>query len=199
MTLPVRAFQPLRPLDREFQGGLLIFGPDALTAEQMARLEEMAAYIIPALANADEHHQVLNQYRMVETIRQTWDQLWITRDEQQRALEKMVARNRALHTIGLTINSSLNLREVLNAIVRETVNLAQASRGAIAMWDEARRELTVMAEHNLGLLGRRYRPGFSRWEDGLDRRVFNHPGEPGESPAFRPPIYFPPGLLPGCF
>lgn len=193
LALPVQVFQPLRPPGRGFMGGLLVFGPERLAAEQLKRLERMAGYIAPALANAAEHQQVLTQYRMLETIRQTWDQLWISRDEQQRTLEKMVARNRALHDIGLAINSSLNLREVLNAIVRETVNVAQASRGAIAMWDEARRELTVMAEHSLGY-GLVNPEGALPVEDGLDRQVFSYPAEPTESPVFRPAVHFPAGL-----
>ncbi len=199
ITWPLLAYFPLTrpgPPTSSFQGGLLVLGNERLTPEQFESLAGLASVAAPALANAAEHGQLLTRYRMLETIRQTWDQLWITRDEQQRTLEKMLARNQALHDIGLAINSSLNLTDVLNTIVRETVNLAQASRGALAMWDEARSELTVMAEHNLGY-------NF----DKLDKKesavlveksprqlVFNYPSQSEKPPVFPAHVHFPAGL-----
>lgn len=196
--LPVLAYLPLGQPDfggKGFQGGLFIFGSDCLTPEQFDRLTQLAELVAPALVNAAEHQQVLTDYRMLETIRQTWDQLWITRDEQQRTLEKMVARNRALHDIGLAINSSLNLKEVLDTIVHETVKVAQTSRGAIAMWDESRRELTVMAEHNLSY-SLENPEGTAPVKKELDQLVFTYPAEVADAPVFRPPVPFPNGLSP---
>jgi PAS domain S-box-containing protein len=194
--LPLRAYFPMTrpgPQTAPFQGGLLILGDNPLTPEQFARLGGLVRVAVPALANAAEHRQLLTRYRMLETIRQTWDQLWITRDEQQRTLEKMVARNQALHDIGLAINSSLDLTEVLNTIVRETVNLAQASRGAMAMWDEARSELTVMAEHNLEYT-------FGKPESAIlvdespKQFVFKYPVDLKSQAVFMQRVHFPPGL-----
>jgi PAS domain S-box-containing protein len=182
--------KPGSPASR-FQGSLLILTPASLKTAQLDRLTQLAVMVGPALANAAEHQQVLNQYRMLETIRNTWDQLWITRDEQQRALEKMVAQNRALHDIGLAINSSLNLKEVLNTIVSETVSLTQASRGALAMWDETRRELTVMAENGLDV-----QEGAGQNVADLDRLVLTYPDQAIPPPVFQPEVHFPSGLSP---
>ncbi|MBN9391026.1 MAG: response regulator [Chloroflexi bacterium] len=198
LPLPPQVYLPLEvpgPPDAAFQGGLLILGKEPLVpncSKQLAVLVQVAA---PALANAAEHRRLLARYHMLETIRQTWDQLWITRDEQQRTLEKMLARNQALHDIGLAINSSLNLNEVLNTIVRETVDLVQASRGALTMWDETRGELTVMAEHNLeyDLDGKRRERVAPVVEDS-ENFVFKFSGKAKERPVFQPPIHFPAGL-----
>ncbi len=133
---------------RSFSGGLVLLGPHALPNELLQELLILCDVLDPALCNAAEYGRVLNQYQKLETVRKTWEHLWVSVDEQQRAIERMLTRNQALHDIGLAINSSLNLREVLSTIVRETVRLAQASRGAIALWNENSQELTVMAEHS---------------------------------------------------
>jgi PAS domain S-box-containing protein len=138
-----------------FRGGLLIASPKPLTQVAFRELLEMCDALDPALCNAAEYSRVLSQYQMLETVRKTWEQVWISVDEQQRAIERMLARNQALHDIGLAINSSLNVQEVLRTIVRETVRLVGASRGAIAFWDKERGKLRVMADHWLTAAERR--------------------------------------------
>ncbi len=151
--LPALTYLPLvgaRPTLRAFEGGVVLRGAAPLPPSVVAEFEQLSQSLGPALANAIEYNRVLNQYHMLETVRKTWEQVWLSVDGQQRAIERMLARNQALHDIGLAINSSLDLKEVLSTIVRETVQLVGASRGAIALWDQSQHELTIMAEHSLG-------------------------------------------------
>ncbi len=144
-------FIPLGQTDRTaqvFRGGLLLLTAVPLASEELAALRHLGDALDPALCNAAEYFRVLTQYQMLETVRKTWEQVWVSVDEQQRAIERMLARNQALHDIGLAINSSLNLKEVLNTIMRETGRLVGAGRGAIALWDEADRAMRLMAEYN---------------------------------------------------
>ncbi len=147
---------PMGRTDRSaliFRGGLILLGPQLLPPVILTELQNLCDALDPALCNAAEYGRILAQYQKLETVRKTWEQLWISVDEQQRAIERMLTRNQALHDIGLAINSSLNLPEVLSTIVRETVRLVQANRGAIALWDETNRALTVMAEHRQSKAG----------------------------------------------
>jgi PAS domain S-box-containing protein len=149
----VLTYFPLGLTDRSartFRGGLLLLGPAPLPASLRQELQNLCEILDPALCNAAEYGRVLSQYQKLETVRKTWEQLWVSVDEQQRAIERMLTRNQALHDIGLAINSSLNLNEVLSTIVLETVRLVQAQRGAIALWDEPAHTLTIMAEHSQG-------------------------------------------------
>ncbi len=132
-----------------FTGGLLVLSLDYLPASNLAELLRLCEILDPALCNAAEYGRILSQYHMMVAVRKTWEQLWVSVDEQQRSIERMLSRNQALHDIGLAINSSLKIKEVLSTIVRETVRLVRASRGAIALWDETSQQLTVMAEYKL--------------------------------------------------
>ena len=145
--LPLTSAEPAT-VATPFRGGLLIWLTTPPADSLLDDLADLAEALLPALSNAAEHERVLNQYRMLETVRKTWEQVWVSVDEQQRAIERMLARNQALHDIGLAINSSLNLKEILNTIMRETVRLVGAGRGAIALWDNTRHKLTLMAEYH---------------------------------------------------
>lgn len=135
---------------RTFRGGLVLLGAQLLSPPVLQELHNLCAVFDPALCNAAEYGRVLGQYQMLEAVRKTWEQVWVSVDEQQRAIERMLARNQALHDIGLAINSSLDLQAVLTTIVRETVRLVQASQGAIALWNDERHTLRIMAEHRRG-------------------------------------------------
>ena len=134
--------------ETKFQGGLLLIVKASLTPDQSSRLHDLLDVLRPALANAWDYQQMHAQYTRLEAVRKTWEQLWGAVDTQQLAIERMLVRNRALHDIGLAINSSLNLSDVLNTIIRETGRLLGVARGAIALWDDTHRSLRIMAEYN---------------------------------------------------
>ena len=141
-------YLPMGRSGEAFWGGLVAWSKTAFGPSQLAELFQLTAVLGPALANAAEYSRVLGQYQRLEAVRKTWEQVWLSVDEQQKAIERMLARNQALHDIGLAINSSLNLKEILTTIMRETVRLVGAERGAIALWDESRHALSLMAEYH---------------------------------------------------
>ncbi|HEX2912923.1 MAG TPA: response regulator [Chloroflexia bacterium] len=165
---------------RTFSGGLLLLGPQPLSRPALSELEELCEVLDTALCNAAEYTRLLTQNQMLETVRKTWEQLWVSVDEQQRAIERMLVRNQTMHDIGLAINSSLDLKEVLSTIVRETVRLVQASRGAIAIWDELNQRLTIIAEHSLGNTSVPFTPDLTEVQIG-----------PAEAAGEEPPLTLP--------
>jgi PAS domain S-box-containing protein len=186
------AYFPLGLTDRSartFRGGLIVLGPQPLAPALLAEVENLIEVLDPALCNAAEYGRVLSQYQKLETVRKTWERLWVSVDEQQRAIERMLTRNQALHDIGLAINSSLNLREVLSTIVRETVRLTQAQRGAIALWDEKAHMLTIMAEHSQNSNSAGGQDG-NLTQVELVRPSFDMTKEPSDSPLL-PDLLFP--------
>jgi signal transduction histidine kinase len=86
-------FPPGQPdrAEQVFQGGWLILSPKPLNAGQREELCQLAELIEPALLNAAAHQQILHRCRKLETIRQDWEKLWSTRDEQEQAQAKEVA------------------------------------------------------------------------------------------------------------
>jgi signal transduction histidine kinase len=93
--LAALAYFPLGQPDRAaqvFQGGWLILSPRPLNASQREQLTQLAELVEPALLNAAAHQQILYRCRKLETIRQNWEKLWSTRDEQEQTQAKEVAR-----------------------------------------------------------------------------------------------------------
>lgn len=131
------------------QTALLVLNPQPFKAEQLAELETLSAALGAALRNAGEYSRVLREYMMLDTVKKTWERVWLSVEEQQKSIERLLARNQALQDIGLAINSSLNLKDVLTTIVSETVKLMQSSRGAIALWNEESQIFKVVAEQSL--------------------------------------------------
>ena len=120
---------------------------DDVSMESWRELREFERAFGLAITNADLYEKSRREYRELEAVRQTWEHLWQAVENQQKALDKLLARNQALYDIGIAINASLNQRDVLATIVSEAVKLLQASRGAIALWDGANHELQLLAEH----------------------------------------------------
>lgn len=146
----VLTYLPLGLTDRStqvFQGGILLLTRQPIPATRLADFLELSDTLDPALCNAAEYSRVVNQYQMLENVRKTWEQVWSSVDEQQRSIERMLVRNQVLHDIGLAMNSSLHLKDVLRTLVQETVRLVQASLGAIALWDKPTK-LRVLAQQN---------------------------------------------------
>ncbi len=132
----------------EIRAVLLVLSRRTLLSPPLLdELEAIVAVLKNGLENSSEYGRVLREYSMLEMAKRTWEQLWREIEGQQKAIEKLLARNQALYDIGLAINSSLDLKDVLATIVVEAVKLMQYSRGAIALWDERNHELKVMAEH----------------------------------------------------
>jgi PAS domain S-box-containing protein len=131
------------------QMALLIFNPSPFDLATLQELETLCSTLGPALRNAGEYSRVLREYTMLDTVKKTWERLWLSVEEQQKAIERLLARNQALQDIGLAINSSLNLKDVLTTIVSETIKLLQSSRGAIALWNEESQAFKVLAEQSL--------------------------------------------------
>ena len=132
----------------DLRSALCIVSPHTIFSP--ALLEDLEALVVAlknALENAAEHGKVLREYSLLQMAKKTWEQVWGEIEEQQKAIERLLARNQALLDIGLAINSSLDLKDVLTTIVTEAVKLLQVSRGAIALWDEGRHDIKVMAEY----------------------------------------------------
>lgn len=154
--IPLRQTKPLLAASNEppalFEGALLVIclqfeveGPAQTILDNLTRL---GSYVTIALAKAHEYQRVANEYSKLEAMRKTWNQLWFTVEDKQKAIERLLARNQALHDIGLAINSSLDLKEVLTRIVNETVNMLGVTRGAIALWSEDNHNIRILAEHS---------------------------------------------------
>ncbi|NWJ97086.1 MAG: response regulator [Chloroflexi bacterium] len=128
---------------------LLCLNPETFQPTVLSELELLAQALASALRNAYEYSRVLSEYTMLGKVKKTWEGLWLSVEGQQKAIERLLARNQALQDIGLAINSSLNLKAVLTTIVSETVKLLQSSRGAIALWNEESQAFKVVAEQSL--------------------------------------------------
>ena len=63
--------------------------------------------------------------------------------ESRRRLEELTA----LFQLGTTIASTLDLREVLDTVCRETVHLLKVTSAYVSLWDEEGRTSTVIAEY----------------------------------------------------
>jgi|GEM_PF-1245622 len=134
----------------DIRSALLVLSRRTLLSPTLLdELEAIVAILKNGMENSSEYGRVLREYSMLEMAKRTWEQLWREIEGQQKSIEKLLARNQALYDIGLAINSSLDLKDVLATIVSEAVKLMQCSRGAIALWDERSHELKVMAEHLL--------------------------------------------------
>ncbi len=107
--------------------------PPLVTPGLLEEVETVVVAIKNATENAAEYSRLMREYSILEMARKTWEQLWREIEGQQKAIERLLARNQALYDIGLAINSSLDLKDVLATIVVETVKLMQVSRGAIAL------------------------------------------------------------------
>ncbi len=142
------ACYPLAGTDN-FQTALLVVSPKPFTIATLNELEALSAALGPALRNANEYSHILREYTMINTVKNTWERLWTSVETQQKAIERLLARNQTLQDIGLAINSSLNLKDVLTTIVSETVKLMQSSRGGIALWNEETRSFKIVAEQSL--------------------------------------------------
>jgi signal transduction histidine kinase len=93
--LTALAYFPLGQPERAaqaFGGGWLILSPRPLNPGQREELCQLAGLVGPALRNAAAHQQTLHRCRELETIRQGWEKLWNSRDEQEQMQAKEVAR-----------------------------------------------------------------------------------------------------------
>jgi signal transduction histidine kinase len=93
--LTALAYFPLGQPDRAgqgFQGGWLILSPLPLNTGQREQLTQLVGLVEPALLNAAAHQQILYRCRKLETIRQNWEKLWSSRDEQEQTQAREVAR-----------------------------------------------------------------------------------------------------------
>lgn len=132
-------------------GILLVYYPGYLpkieAAKILERLTQLGQYLAVGLSNAHRYRDLASEYAKLEALQKTWQQLWFAVEDQQKAIERLLARNQALHDIGLAINSSLDLEEVLARIVNETVKLMGVRRGAIVLWGENGHDIRILAEH----------------------------------------------------
>ncbi len=156
--IPLRQSRPVlaAPPNNEpfplFEGALLVIcsqpWPEGQAQVVLDNLTRLGSYVTTALAKAHEYQRVANEYFKLETMRKTWHQLWFSVEDKQKAIERLLGRNQALHDIGLAINSSLDLKEVLTRIVNETVKMMAVTRGAIALWSEDNQDIRILAEHS---------------------------------------------------
>jgi PAS domain S-box-containing protein len=131
----------------ELLAGLVVVSPYRLSEQVQSDLESFLEVLRPALSNAAEYGKLVREYTMLDTIKQSFGQVWVEVESQQKAIERMLAHNQALLDIGLAINSSLDLKDVLTTIVSEAVKMLDATRGAIAIWRDDIKDLRILAEH----------------------------------------------------
>lgn len=170
-----------KPIATKIEGALVIYyaktqtqTPTAVQAQLwLNQLVQLSEYLAVALLKADEHNHIAGEYARLEAVSKTWQQLWFAVEDKQKAIERLLARNQALHDIGLAINSSLDLKEVLTRIVNETVKLVEVKRGAIALWSENNHIIRILAEHNSASKG----PAENLTEINVDNYELNQPLE----------------------
>lgn len=140
------------PLNSQQEIGLLLvyytgYLADNKTIETFGKLTRLGQHLAVGLNNARRYRDIATEYAKLQALQRTWQQLWFAVEDQQKAIERLLARNQALHDIGLAINSSLDLEEVLARIVNETVKLMNVRRGAIVLWGEKGHDIRILAEH----------------------------------------------------
>jgi signal transduction histidine kinase len=104
--------------------------------------------------NIDEKQRALDELRdlnrtLEDRIRERTAEL----EDRSDALERLLEEVRALGEISRVVSSSLDVRQVLDTIMRYAVDLSHADGGAVVEFNSERRTFAAVASHNL-------RPGF---------------------------------------
>jgi signal transduction histidine kinase len=100
--------------------------------------------------NIDEKQRALDELRELNrTLEDRIRERTVELEDRSDALERLLEEVRALGEISRAVSSSLDVRQVLDTIMRYAVDLSHADGGAVVEFSPERRTFVAVASHNL--------------------------------------------------